>query len=365
MKVGILTFPNSPSYGATLQMYALYKTVCKIGNDVEIINYHNSYMKAEKHIGRGRNNTVKYKIKNKISHILHRKNYLQFRRFERNNLKLYPEKPIVNKEELKKLSDRYDAVICGSDQVWNPDITDSDVSYFFDFCGDKTKRISYAASFGKKELSEKYSCSISRELEKFSEISVRENSGKAIVAKIVGKEAALVSDPIFFLNAEEWRKIEKKHPAAEGKYILYYTVSSSAELWRKCLAFSERNNIKIIVVGGNIIKKIANKNPMIEYAVDVSPEQWLYLVDKASYVFTNSFHGTAFSLNFRKNFFVKYPVMYSTRLEQLVTDTGMEKRVINGDEELSSDNISFEFAEEKMNKHKEFSLSFLENALLP
>lgn len=365
MKVGILTFPNSQSHGATLQMYALYKTVCKIGCDTEVINYFNSYMKAEKHVRRGRNNSVKYKIKNKFRQILHYKNRLAFRSFEKNNIKAYPEKPIVKKEDLKKLSDRYDAVICGSDQVWNPDITDSDLSYFFDFCGAQTKRISYAPSFGKEELSEKFCESIRCELEKFSEISIREDSGKAIIEKIIGKEADLVADPSFFLNADEWRSIEKKHLAAEKKYILYYTVSGSEELWQKCLAFSKKNNIKIIVIGGNIIKKIRNKNPLIEYAVDVSPEQWLYLVDKASYIFTNSFHGTAFSLNFRKNFFVKYPVKYSTRLEQLITHTGMEKQVIEGDEELSAENISFELAEEKITELKELSLEFLGKALLP
>lgn len=365
MKIGILTFPNSPSYGATLQMYALYKTVCKIGYDAEIINYHNSYMKAEKHIRRGRNNTVKYKIKNIFRKILHYKNFLRFRHFEKNNIKAYPEKPIVKKEELKKLSDRYNAVICGSDQVWNPDITDSDVSYFFDFCGDKTKRISYAPSFGKEVLSENFCNAIKCELEKFSEISVRENSGKSIVEKIVDKKAVVVSDPTFFLNAEEWRNIEKKHSAAKGNYILYYTVTTSEELWQQCLTFSKKHNMKIVVIGGNILKKIRNKNPLIHYAVDISPEQWLYLVDKASYIFTNSFHGTAFSLNFRKNFFVKYPVMYNTRLAQLITDVGMEKQIITGEEDLSVDNVSYDFAEVKMNELKDFSLNFLEKALLP
>ncbi len=364
MKTGILTFPNSSSYGATLQMYALYKTVCKIGYDAEIINYHNSYMKAETHIRRGRNNTAKDKIKNALSKILHYKNYSGFRHFEKNNIKAYPAKPIVKREELKTLSDRYDTVICGSDQVWNPDITDADVSYFLDFCGDKTKRVSYAPSFGKEMLSEDFCKAIKQELEKFSEISVRENSGKAIVEKIVEKKAVVVSDPTFFLNAEEWRRIATKHPAAQGNYILYYTVTSSEELWQQCLTFSKKHNMKIVVVGGNILQIIRNKKPFIQYAVDISPEQWLYLVDHASYIFTNSFHGTAFALNFHKNFFVKYPVLYNTRLVQLIEDVGMEKQILTVDEELSADNISYEYADVKMKEFKDFSLDFLKKALL-
>ena len=149
MKVGIFTFPNSVSYGATLQMYALYDTVNRLGYDTEIINYHNAYMKAEKHIGSSNPvSPIKTFIKKTMRSLLHIRLYSSFRRFEKKNMKMYPSKAFNEKEKLSEIGKRYDAIICGSDQIWNPNITDTDLSYFLDFCGKNTKRISYAPSFG-------------------------------------------------------------------------------------------------------------------------------------------------------------------------------------------------------------------------
>ena len=223
MKVGILTFPNSTSYGATLQMYALYSMVNKLGHDVEIINYYNKYMKSEKHCDLKGVGELKRRIKLTARRMLHIRLYKSFKDFEKANMSLYPKKEINSRDYLPAIGSRYGAVICGSDQVWNQDITDSDLSYFLDFCGESTRRISYAPSFGVERLSSEFSESAALELEKFFAVSVREKAGQALLKGMIGEEVPIVVDPTMLLDADEWTKAEKEHRLGRGDYILFYT----------------------------------------------------------------------------------------------------------------------------------------------
>ena len=206
MKVGIMTFPNSVSYGATLQMLALQKTVSEMGHQVEVINYHNPYMKAEKHVKKSKHSALKFAIQSRIRPLLHRRLYASFRDFERRHVACYPPKAFTQKDKLPLLGQRYDAVICGSDQVWCPRITGGDLSYFLDFCGENTRRISYAPSFGGETFSEEFYRQIGPELERFSALSVREMPGIRIVENLTGREAALVADPTFLVEKESGRQ---------------------------------------------------------------------------------------------------------------------------------------------------------------
>ena len=90
--------------------------------------------------------------------------------------------------------------------------------------------------------------------------------------------------------------------------------------------------MKIVVAGGNFLKNLKNRDPMVEYAVDISPQEWLYLLHHANYVVTNSFHGTAFSINFRKDFYVEFSSHTNSRLANIVQMLGLEERVVKNGE---------------------------------
>ena len=323
MNVGIFTFPNSISYGAVLQMYALYHTVENLGHTPEVINYQNSYMKHEQHFRKRswlRRNAVK---------LLHHKKYHKFHLFEQAYLSIRPSKVLSDPQRLPELAKRYNAVICGSDQVWNPDITDSDLSYFLNFCDGKTKRVAYAPSFGHSEFSDVFLPAIRAELEKFKALSVREEPGQALISDLLGKNVPLVCDPTLLMDSHEWEQLEKPHAAAEGAYVLYFTVKSSATLWAQCKAFAKEKGLKIVVVGGNPLKQWKHRNENIQYAVDIGPEEWLYLIHHARYIFTNSFHGTAFSINYRKDFYVELPSFANSRLIQIMQIFGLSSRILD------------------------------------
>lgn len=356
MRVGIFTFPNSTSYGAELQMYALYHAVESLGHTPEVVNYFNAYMKAEKH------NSRKSWSRRALSRLLHHRLHRSFSRFEKTRMERYPKTPLCDPDGLPKLSSRYDAVICGSDQVWNPDITGSDLSYFLNFCDENTRRVAYAPSFGIEEFSPDFSDAIGPELEKFHALSVREAPGQALIAQLTGKNAPLVTDPTLLLSADDWTKLENPHPAGDGAYILYYTIRTSTDLWERCKAFARETGLKIVVVGGNPLKKWKQRDQSIQYAVDISPEQWLYLVHHARYVVTNSFHGTAFSVNFRKDFYVGLPARANSRLVQITQALGLTDRIV-GEEALHPAPVDYSVADRVLPQMRQASMDYLTQAL--
>ncbi|MBQ8617798.1 MAG: polysaccharide pyruvyl transferase family protein [Clostridia bacterium] len=359
MKIGILSFPNSTSFGATLQMYALYSTVQELGIDVEIINYHNAYMKAEKHMSASKMAHAR-RIIRKIAH--HRQAY-RFRKFEK-GMSLYPRKPFQDKALLLDVGKRYDRVICGSDQVWNPDITDYDMSYFLDFCGEERARISYAPSFGVKSLPESMQNGVQNELKMFDHLSVREKEGQQIIRELIGKEVPLVLDPTFLLSAGKWTQLEKYHSAADEPYILYYVVRSSKTLMRFCLDLAEKMNVRIVIVGGNLLRQIRNKNPKICYAYDIGPQEWLYLVHHAACVVTNSFHGTAFSINYQKDFYVEFSSLTNSRLEHIIGIAGLHSRVVKSGCAPEAERIEYTPVNSVFSVLRVQSMEFLREAVI-
>lgn len=356
MHVGIFTFPNSVSYGAVLQMYALYHTVEILGHTPEVINYQNSYMKYEKHLHQGA------WLRRKIGKILHCRMHHKFQLFERMYMEKYPRVPVSDPQRLPKLSKRYDALICGSDQVWNPDITGGDLSYFLNFCDDETKRVAYAPSFGLSEFSDIFSNAIRGELNKFHALSAREAPGQALISKLTGTDVPLVCDPTLLMGADEWEQIENPHPAAESAYILYYTIKSSATLWKQCKAFAKENGLKVVVVGGNQLKQWKHRNENIQYAVDIGPEEWLYLLHHARYVFTNSFHGTAFSINYRKDFYVELSSLTNSRLTQITQMLGLSGRIL-GEGSPDGSAVDYSFTDQVLPQIRSASLAYLSGSL--
>lgn len=363
MKIGILTFPNSTSYGAVLQMYALYKSVEKLGAEAEIINYHNSFMKQRKHY-RSLNSLSQGKrtLKNIAIRIVHSRQIVSFRDFEK-KMRMYPPKPEQDISMISNVGMRYDAVICGSDQVWNAHITGGDMHFYLDFCRENTKRISYAPSFGKVAYSYGMEDQIKQELGKFSHISVREQEGQHYVEQTTGRRPELVLDPTFLLHRKEWEVLEKAYAIPQDGYIVYYAIRSSATLLNFCRELAEKENKKIVIIGGNFLKRYKNKDCRVTYAPDLSPEEWLYVIHHADYVVTNSFHGTAFSIHYQKDFYVEFSSDTNSRLEEIIQLCALEDRVIDHVNLQCSTPIDYASVECRLAQRREQSLAFLQNAI--
>jgi len=364
MKIGIMTFPNMTSYGCTLQMYALYRAAERFGAEAEIVNYRNEYMKARRHTTAGRGKSaIKSALRVTATKALHLRQILAFRSFERRMVR-YPARVTSEKARLAEAAKRYDGIICGSDQVWNPLITDTDLSFFLDFCGPDTKRIAYAPSFGISEFSDEFTEMIRPELEKFHHLSVREEVGARYVESLVNKPTEIVLDPTFLLNREEWTELEKPHYMANERYVFCFPVRKSAALIQFGLELAKKKHAALVVVEGNFLTQLRNRNSGIKYALDISPEEWLYLMHHADCVVTNSFHGAAFAIHYQKDFFLECSsAKANSRLEQLAAFCGLESRVIRDGCDGPDTHIDYDNVEARIAPARQASLDYLKRSI--
>lgn len=327
-KIGILTFQRASNYGAALQMYALQKKICDLGYDAEIIDFLCPYIFNPykpfllKHLFNPRifiSDFLNASIKKARNHL--------FDTFTKKTMHF--SKP-VTKESLSSISDNYDIYITGSDQVWNPLITNSESAYFLDFVKNQKKRRSYAASFGVSEWPSSSPLPIAKLLEGMGKISTREETGKNLIQSI-SKDTAPVTvdvDPVFLLKKEEWLPMAEKK-ADNKPYLFIYTVGggNGDEVYSTASRLAKEKDLDIINLRYN--RSLRHRDYEIGHVIyDAGPDDFVSFIANASCVVTDSFHATAFSVIFHKDMYVSMPGKVSSRIANLFSIAGIEGRVI-------------------------------------
>lgn len=306
-KAGILTFHKSINYGSVLQAYALLQTIIKIGNPVEIIDYQQKNYKYLYGILRKpcSLDNIKYNLINCcfLKALLTRKK--NFENFRKKYLHL-SDKRYEYGGNLEDIVRAYDVLICGSDQIWNPDAKDFDINFFLPFAR-RAQKISYAVSINggildtldnKEELKDY--------LMDFDRISVRERSGKESLSSFLSekKEISVVLDPTLLWKKEEYDKICSSRLIKEP-YIFFYSVNFSDYAVKAAEILSDRLELPVYTLyTGRSSAKVMLTRKKIHFCLKTSsPEDFLSLIRNAEFVVTNSFHGTAFSLIYEKKFY--------------------------------------------------------------
>lgn len=206
VKIGIFTFHNQSNLGAVLQASALlnylqnnYKNA-----NVEIINYYpnNAVFTNSKFVHK-----LLSELKKIAEYIVDQDGFKRRKNFESYKKQYYVLSRDVyfGDKSLKKKKLEYDILISGSDQILNTTLTGKSVAYYLDFNTD-AKKISYASSFGREEISDNETEYIKHKLINFSYLSMREQSGISIVDKLINKKANLVTDPVFLLEKKSGLK---------------------------------------------------------------------------------------------------------------------------------------------------------------
>lgn len=320
MKVGILTLHNANNYGAVLQAYALQTYLLNSGIDVEIIDF-------TPNINSNKNIAKRSYIRKLITYVSQPKAYFdmknkrkKFCEFRKSNFKLsgmtyYGDNHISKKPPL------YDVYIVGSDQVWNMDITNGTESFFLDFVKDGRK-LSYAASIGKDFLTENEKNCIEKYLGSFNAVSVREKTLVEILKENFSIDAMCVLDPVFLLDKSSWLSIETKIHLPQ-RYILCYMMEYSEDLVEHTRSVARQ--LKCLPI---FISSVKREFTGIKLR-DLGPREFLYVMSNAQYVCTNSFHGTAFSIIFEKNFTVVKHSRLNTRISSLLDRLGLNGRFLD------------------------------------
>lgn len=356
-KIGIITFHNVINYGAVLQAYSLQKYLSKNGYDCEIIDYLCSNFKSYYKIFKLHNKSVIGLAKALIRMPYLYKKRQRFKNFEKKYMKLSFIK--YNSNNIHYSNKIYNVFITGSDQVWNLELTGNDKNYFLDFVENNKKRISYAASIGKAQFSTENENYIKNILKYYNAISVREDEAKKYIKKITGYHVTRVLDPVFLLDEKEWLNLASYK---SDKYILLYVLHEESA-YQIAKRLSNITGLKIVCLQNNLKKYIK-----AEYRFIAGPTDFLTLINNAEYIVTDSFHGVAFGVIFRKNIKIilkKQLLDLNSRIQTLVEVFGLENSIVN---ESTNDSClimktDYTNMEEKINQEITYSKQYLLNTL--
>ncbi|MEE1317873.1 MAG: polysaccharide pyruvyl transferase family protein [Ruminococcus sp.] len=349
-KIGILTFHRAVNYGAQLQAYALQRTATDLGAECELVDYIcPAITKPYKPIYITKNNPIMSLAK---SLIMFNRRIKKAKSFESFQDKIVKSKEQYVPENIADAKDKYDVFITGSDQVFSPWCADFDPAYFLTFADDRQK-FSYAASFATKEIPDEMKSEFTKRLDGFQKISVREQEGVRLVDELCKKNAEVTLDPTILLGADKWGEIAECD--CNEPYVFVYSVMPQISLVNFACKLAEEKNMKVIFV--NDAPHMPNKN--IEYKRATSVEKFIGYIKNASYVVSNSFHATAFSVIFHKSMFIEFQnkVNRNVRSESFLANLGISRGIENGVAEETK--IDWNDVDSKLNAQREKSLNFL------
>lgn len=283
-KVAILTWHHYDNFGSVLQAYALQHTISKLNLEVQIIDYRS--------LRGGKIHGFKEEVKFILGEVLQIKRYQNpFTKFRKNyyNMSHLIQEKLVLQDTIKS----FDFVICGSDQIWAPNVFDS--VYMLDFVPEKITKISYAASIGLNTIPIDMVDIYKKLLSRFRAISVRENKG-ALLLKELGIESTVVLDPTLLIDTKTWQKHENA-VKTNKKFIFCYFLKTNHNYKNVVENYAKKNYVDILGCSAN-----KNDSEWMTLVNSVGPKEFLWLIHHAEAIFTDSYHGTIFSILYHKDF---------------------------------------------------------------
>lgn len=355
-KVGIISFHRAVNYGAVLQVYALNESIKRIGYEPITIDYRNQFIQYAYDLNPLHSSDWKGFLIRILTYNSRKKKAQKFEEFREKYIALDKITNLYYKD-----MNYYDKFITGSDQVWNFAQTHFDKAFFLDFVSDSKKKNSYGASFGFEHIPNQYLDDYKELLADFNCISVREEQGANIISNLLNRNAEVVLDPTMLLSKKDWTNISQDYTGKKD-YILIYPMATSRSLLDFAINLSKKTNCEIICVSNALGKRIK-----VTYATEVGPQEFLGLFKNAKYIVTNSFHGTAFAINFNKHFFTEMlppPAQVNSRLENILDTFDLRGRqIINGKNSNIFDEIDYIKVNEKLESERQRSLDFLKRIL--
>lgn len=305
-RIGILTFHKAINYGSVLQAWALQKTLRMNEYDSEIIDYE---PKELKHLYETRLKDAKG-FKRKLKRLLSLKRKVSLQRekfwcFRKEDLRLSKDMYTYN-SDFGDIADKYDVIITGSDQVWNTNIEDCDPVFFLPFPF-KGKKIAYACSVNEGQVNERFPEEwLDKWLRQYNFISVREQSGVEKVSSFLDYNMKIYNtiDPTLLLDKEMYSsligdRIKKEH------YIFLYNMWTKMEGIQVARKISKKLGLPVYSITNQMdmirIVKYSSNGVKVDLQ-HTGPKDFLNYIYYSDFVITDSFHGTAFSIIFNKDF---------------------------------------------------------------
>lgn len=364
-KISLITIFDVANFGTYLQSLATALSLQKMGADVEIVHYERPFKNTIllRRLFFVRELYYLYFWMRGFDGILFT---LRCRKFVSKYTKIT--KPYFSIYQLKQHPPQAEIYMTGSDQVWNIDHNQGiDEAYYLSYAPAGKKKVAYAASIGQDSIPEKYKKRTKELLSQYDAISVREKRAVELLAEL-GITSTQVLDPTLLLNREQWMRFANKRLVKE-EYLLVYSVEPT-EYDRKVSEvakfIAKTKKLRIVSVSNfGEEKHIPGCDEYYDFAL---PQNFLSLMAHASFVVASSFHGTAFAINFNRQFLTITPGAFSSRIASLLELTGLQERRINGisdlNESLICKTIEYESVNSVINNYREKSLCFIHDNII-
>lgn len=375
-KVGLITYYGE-NYGGMLQAYALQRYVNDAGYDCQIISNDFLYQFSPAANRKHRLKNVKTLLKNPIDYLKRRKLMRQsagqramksqkFRAFCEKNLQV-EQTGYTCYEQYVENPPRYDVYLCGSDQIWNPNLYHDNGFYFAGFAPEDALKISYASSVGVSSVSREQAAFMKPYLERLDVISTRETDGTAIVEQITGKKATTVVDPTLLLTGEQWSEVASQRLIREPYVFCYFFGERDyfAKVKQQVKALTGLKLVSIPYTAWELADDY-------EKIYDVGPAEFISLIRHAELVLTDSFHATAFSINLKTPFlslcrFAKDDAKgMNSRLHNILGAMELTDRLVDEKDQITKDklfSVDFDKAHGHLAVLREKDGTFLKDAL--
>lgn len=377
-KIGLLSVQNH-NYGSILQAYALQNFLENMGYQTEIIRYKktNLIKQASRLLYRPLlEATIRTKWKNIYCKVFKKELYHTVLQSREHAFGDFVDKNLTfseifrGRQALVNGCKKYDSFVLGSDQVWNPMNLGGDF-FTMTFIPEQQKKITYAPSFGVSEIPENQKKATATYLKRIDYISVRESNGVKIVKELTGRDVPQVVDPTILLDKAVWDR-KKGERIIKENYIFCYFISNNKAYRDYAKRLSERTGLKIACiphVDEYVKADVGFGDIVLQY---VGPLEFVNLISSASYVCTDSFHGSVFSTLYERPFFT-FSRYYgesadstNSRLYSFLSLIGMEGRMCKADTVIEEEDLltpDFSKAKEKLAVSRKASIEYLKYAL--
>ncbi len=314
MNIGILTLPLHCNYGGILQAYALQEFLKREGHEVALLNRQRNA--TDVNIGSRLFNFLNQEV-------MHR----NVQRFIRSRMQLT--KALQSEETIREAATGLDAVIVGSDQVWRLGmIKGVERNYFLDFVESPCRRIAYAASFGIEhwEGTEALTQELAACLKRFDALSVREQDGVRLCKEVFGVEAQQVPDPTLLFDHTFYEDLIEKPRKTDTPALFYYLLGNKRQSLSLIEGLAGRLRLKPQTVNADFEVRVGKFN----FTHFPTPDCWIEAIRHASFIVTDSFHGTVFALLFNKPFVVLENQSGGiSRIHSLLGHYGLSDRLVS------------------------------------
>ena len=368
-RVGIVTYIHNVNYGSALQAFALQEVIEGMGYRAEIVDYLDT-----SHAGNARERrrrlasglfgmlrapraALRLRVKSGHARTQSAEKTLVFKRFEEDRLHL--------SREDYTLDGAYDAFVCGSDQVWSLAEPGLNRTFFLRFTP-SSKRVAYAPSFGSDVVPTYNRKRLASWLAGFSHISVREESGVAIVRDVMGSSPERVLDPVLLAGGAFWKGLLASMPEAQhlmpGSYALGYILSDNEPAALNAARLAQEHGVELLWIDTGV------DAPPGASVVTPDPLELVALIRDAAWVATDSFHGLAFSLMLGRGFYLfnrayEGNARQSTRIDSMLSVVNLPQGDRNGILRLNGCSIDKSKVNTLLSEERDRSITYLREAL--